>query len=62
MYSMYILKLVYAMANVNYIIELFSFCTKHSTNVMENGNLNTEMHCHFTYCILQFHFAYYISN
>ncbi len=38
------------MANVDYIIE-FSFCIKYCTYVWENVNLNTEIHCHFTYCI-----------
>ncbi len=53
------------MANLNYIIEFsFSFCTKCCTYVWENVNLNTEIHCHFTYCIdilhitLQIEFCY----
>ncbi len=48
------------MANVNYIIE-FSFCTKYCTYVWENVNLNTEIHCHFTYCIAILHFTFQIE-
>ncbi len=50
------------MANVNHIIEFwFSFCTKYCTHVWENVNLNTEIHCHFTYCIAILHFTFQIE-
>ncbi len=48
------------MVNVNYIIE-FSFCTKHCTHVWEIVNLNTEIHCHFTYYIAILHFTFQIE-
>ncbi len=48
------------MANLNYIIE-FSFCTKCCTYVWENVNLNTEIHCHFTYCIAILHITLQIE-
>ncbi len=47
------------MANINYITEFsFSFCTKCCTYVWENVNLNTEIHCHFTYCIAILHITF----
>ncbi len=50
------------MANLNYIIEFsFSFCTKCCTYVWENVNLNTEIHCHFTYCIAILHITLQIE-
>ncbi len=50
------------MANLNYIIEFsFSFCTKCCTYVWENVNLNTEIHCHFTYCIAILHITFQIE-
>ncbi len=50
------------MANLNYIIEFsFSFCTKCCTYAWENVNLNTEIHCHFTYCIAILHITLQIE-
>ncbi len=50
------------MANLNYIIEFsFSFCTKCCTYVWENVNLNTEIHCHFTYYIAILHITFHIE-
>ncbi len=49
------------MANVNNIIS-FSFCTKlYTCGVMENVNLNTEIHCHFEYCIAFLHITLQIE-
>ncbi len=49
------------MANVNNIIS-FSFCTKLCTcGVMENVHLNTEIHCHFEYCIAILHITLQIE-
>ncbi len=62
-YALYILRLLLEMANVNNIISfLFSLCTKLCTcGVMENVNLNTEMHCHFEYCIYILHITLQIE-
>ncbi len=43
-----------------YIIK-FSFCIKCCTYEWENVNLNTEIHCHFTYCIAILHITLQIE-
>ncbi len=56
MFLICIFKLVLKMANLNDIIEFsLSFCTKFCTYEWEHFNLNTEIHCHFTYYIAIFH-------